>query len=460
LKQRRRWKGIRPRFKQSSIAVPGGRNIGTWILPKLTAYNAGMTDRRSRTAPWLAASAVIILSHIPFSLYGGTHTVRVTGIHTVGPFDSESDSQRLALLQARSLAVAQALSILEESAEVKPFRLGREELSAYSRSLLRFEEYPGQLLHTGTTTIRSVEVKATVDPFRLAGHLRSLFQHERAKAELTRAMDKIVVYRKEIATDTEILSTMTSRDQARSVLDHRRERLKFIEVEERLAATWTVLAGLRESSAPPASAPPRSIGNAEEHWKKATALIEEGAYDEAIAEFRAALQLMPKMAVAHVGLGAALQRKGDLDGAISQYRLFLDQHPDDAGVHMNLGTALQKQGDLDGAIAEYRLALRHRPDYALGHFNLGTALATKSLTDEALTEYRTAIRLDPGLVHAYFDLGSLLKDKDQPKEAAEAFREYVRRAPSTPANQLWIEKAEAFLADRYEKRRLERREPR
>ena len=421
-----------------------------------------MKNGGSQTSPWLAASVAIVLSHVPLSLSGETHSVTVTGTHPVGLFDSESDSQRLALLQARILAVTQALSILEESPEVKPFSLGREELSAYSRNLLRFEEYPHQLSHTGSTTIRSVEVKVTVDPFRLADQLRKLFQHERAKAELTRAMDKIAGYRKEIAADTEKLSTVTSRDQAQPILKHRRERLKLIDVEERLASTWSVLAELREPSASADSTLRRSVatGNAEEHRKKASALTEDGQYDEAIAEFRTALQLIPTMVGAHIGLGAALQGKGDLDGAVSQYRLLLDQHPYDAGLHMNLGTVLQKQGKLDEAIAEYRIALQRRPDYALGHFNLGTALATKSLTDEAITEYRTAIRLDPDLVHAYFDLGSLLKDKDQPKEAADAFREYVRRAPNTPANQPWIQKAEAFLADRYEKRRLERREPR
>ncbi|MGH7257187.1 MAG: tetratricopeptide repeat protein [Nitrospiraceae bacterium] len=420
-----------------------------------------MSNWTSLSLRWFTGAA-FILGVLPLlTLQAEIHTVNVTGTHTLGTFDSESDGQRLALLQAKTRAAAQALPLLEGDPEIKALRLGREELLAYSSSVLRFDEYPGHTSTTTTqTTMRTVEVKLTVDTARLAGHLRTLFQHERARSQLTRAMEKIVEYRKEIAADTEKLSPMTFREQVQPILEHRRERLKLIDVEERLAATWSVLAGLRE---PSASADPtlhRSgvRGNAEEHRKKAASLTEEGKYDDAIAEFRVALQLMPTMVGAHIGLGAALQGKGDLDGAVSQYRLLLTQHPNDASVHMNLGTVLQKQGNLDGAIAEYRIALQHRPDYALGHFNLGTALATKSLTDEAITEYRTAIRLKPDLVHAYFDLGSLLKDKDQPKEAADAFREYVRRAPHTPANQPWIEKAQAFLADRYEKSRLERRE--
>ena len=429
---------------------------------KSAAYNAGVRNWTSLSLQWLTGAA-FILGFLPLALHAEIHTFIVMGTHTLGTFDSDSDGQRLALLQAKTRATAQALPLLEGDPEIKALRLAREELLAYSGSMLRFDEYPGRTsTTTDSTTMRTVEVKLTVDTARLAGHLRALFQHERAKSQLTRAMDKIVEYRKEIAADTEKLSATTSLEQAQPILDHRRERLKLIDVEERLAATWSVLAGLREPAGSADSIPHRSgaTGNAEEHRKKAAALTEEGQYEEAIAEFRTALQLMPAMVGAQIGLGAALQGKGDLDGAISQYRLLLAQHPNDAGVHMNLGTVLQKQGNLDEAIAEYRIALQHRPDYALGHFNLGTALATKSLTDEAITEYRTAIRLNPDLVHAYFDLGSLLKDKDQPKEAADAFREYIRRAPNTPANQPWIQKAEAFLGDRYEKRRLERRERR
>lgn len=428
------------------------------------AYNTRVRNWTSLSLRWLTG-ATFILGFLPLALQAEIHTVIVTGTHTLGTFDSESDGQRLALLQAKTRAADQALPLLEEDPEIKALRLVREELLAYSSSVLRFDEYPGHTsTTTGPTTMRTVQIKLTVDTTRLTDQLRKLFQHERAKAELTRAMDKIAGYRKEIAADTENLSTMTSREQAQPILEHRRERLKLIDVEERFAHTWSVLAGIQDapghSDTVPKAGRTGTPGNAEEHRKKAASLTEEGKYDDAIAQFRLALQLMPTMVGARIGLGAALQGKGDLDGAISQYRLLLDQHPNDAGVHMNLGTALQKQGNLDGAIAEYRIALHHRPDYALGHFNLGTALATKSLTDEAITEYRTAIRLNPDLVHAYFDLGSLLKDKDQPKEAADAFREYVRRAPNTPAHQPWIQKAEAFLADRYEKRRQERREPR
>jgi len=435
---------------------------GRHRFPEVGGIQCGVRNWTSLSLRWFTGAA-FILGVVPLTLRAEIHTVNVTGTHTLRTFDSESDGQRLALLQAKTRAAAQALALLEEDPGIKALRLAREELLAYSSSVLRFDEYPGQTsTTTGPTTMRTVEVKLTVDTARLTDQLRALFQHERAKAHLTRAMDKIVGYRKDIAADTEKLSTMTSREEAQPILKHRRERLKLLDVEERLSATWSVLAGLREPSASVDSTLNRSgtTGNAEAHRKKGASLTEEGKYDDAIAEFRVALQLMPTMTGAHIGLGAALQRKGDLDGAISQYRLVLTQHPNDAGVHMNLGTVMQKQGNLDGAIAEYRIALQHRPDYALGHFNLGTALATKSLTDEAITEYRTAIRLNPDLVHAYFDLGSLLKDKDQPKEATDAFREYLRRAPNTPANQTWIQKAEAFLADRYEKSRLERRERR
>ena len=447
-------------FRKATAVLLSNRQE-TWIPRKSAAYNVGVRLRTLLSLRWFTGAA-FILSILPATPRAEIHTVNVTGTHLLGTFDSESDGQRLALLQAKTRAAAQVLPLLEADPEITALQLAREDLRAYSSSVLVFHEYPGHTSTTGPTIMRTVEVTLTVDTARLSAHLRALFQHERAKAQLTRAMDRMGGYRKEIATDTERLSAAASREEAKPILEHRRERLKLLDVEERLAATWSVLAGLREPSASGDSTLNRSAatGNAEAHRKKAASLTEEGKYDDAITEFRLALQLMPTMAEAHIGLGTALQGKGDLDGAISQYRMVLAQHPNDAGVHMNLGTVLQKQGNLDGAIAEYRIALQQQPDYALGHFNLGTALATKSLPDEAITEYRTAIRLNPDLVQAYFDLGSLLIDKDQSKEATDAFREYIRRAPNTSANQPWIQKAEAFLAERYEKSRLERRERR
>jgi tetratricopeptide (TPR) repeat protein len=52
-----------------------------------------------------------------------------------------------------------------------------------------------------------------------------------------------------------------------------------------------------------------------------------GSIHEAIQEHRTAIDLDPKFALAHYGLGTALQAKQQLDAAIQEYRTAIDLDP-------------------------------------------------------------------------------------------------------------------------------------
>ena len=377
-------------------------------------------------------------------------------------YDELREAQRLALVTAKSLALEQAVAYLETVSAVKQLGLNREELRAYSVGLLDIRQYPAQTTSIEAATTVSVPVSIVIDPAAIAHQLASVMENERAKTELMRIRDKIDAYQKDLGHDQERLAASKEKGDAKLVLQHRDDILDLIETEEQLAHTWTSLLGAREQKHDKGRGKqetgaqkkelPATPDNAEEHRKKGGLLTQQGNYDAALAEFRQALRIMPDLDRAHLGLGAALQGKGDLDGAIAEYRTLLKRHPNDPDAHNNLGSALQLKGDIEAAIGEYRTALASRPDDALTHYNLGTALSTQGRVEEAVREYRTAIRQNPDLLQAYFDLGSLLKESDQMREAIEAFREYVRRAPTTPANQPWIERAQAYLEKAREQR--------
>jgi len=405
-------------------------------------------------------------------VWAEVHSISATGEYMMGDHDSLEDAKRLAFLNAKTLAVEQAVQYLAELPAVKQLGLNADELRAYVTGLLEINEYPHETATQGPRTAVSVLAKTVIDPPIVAHQLEQLMRSERAKVELTRARDKIDGYRKDVEADTQRLAGSTEKSDQQAIAQHRRDVLSFIDTEEQMARTWSALVGAEEMKHPDTtqgkeaskhnkaqSQPPHAgvPDNAEEHRKKGALLNAQGNYDAAIPEFRQALRLMPDLSRAHFGLGEALQGKGDLQGAMAEYKAVLSRYPDDPDTHTGIGTLLQKKGDLEGAIAEYRTALRLRPDDAVTHYNLGTALSTKGQVDEAVAEYRTAIRLNPDLVEAYFDLGSLLKANAQTKGAADAFREYVKRAPNTPANKQWIEQAQAFLTETGEQRRHERR---
>jgi tetratricopeptide (TPR) repeat protein len=401
---------------------------------------------------WFVIACCLLL---PLHASAEVQTIRATGEYRMGEYDSHLEAQRLALFTAKSLALDRAVTYLDTVSAVKQLGLNREELRAYSVGLFEIRHPPIQTPGVAHGTTVSIPVTIMIEPAVVTKQLDGLMRNERAKTELMKASDKIEAYRKELETEQQRLATSMDKDDVRLILQHRRDILSLIDTEEQLAHTWTSLAGVprvripegRAKQEPPTQKkePPGTPDNAEEHRKKGALLVKQGNYDEAIAEFRLALRLMPDLDRAHLGLGAALQGKGDLDGAIAEYRTLLKRHPNDPDGHNDLGSALQRKGDLTAAISEYRTALQFRPDDALTHYNLATALSTKGHVEDAIGEYRTAIKLNPDLVETYFNLGSLLKEENRTREAVEMFREYVRRAPGTSANQPWIKEAQTFL---------------
>ncbi len=400
---------------------------------------------------------------LPVTAQADAPTVSATGEYRMGAYDSRADVQRLAFLQAKWLLLDQVATSLHDVPAVKQRGFNREELRAYLPGILQIIEHPLQTTGDGSSAMASVQASAVIDSDEILRRLNPLLVDERAKVGLMQSRDKIETYRKELDADTQRLATNTDPSRLHTLLEYRRETLVLIESEEQVARNWVELADQPASQRAAQDERHRKTGqsdpvgaggpgNAEEHRKRGATLNEQGKYDEAIREFQVALQLMPTLTRAHLGLGAARQGKGDLEGAIAEYRKMLQLPPDDPDAHNNLGTVLQRKGDMDGAIAEYHAALHGQPDDALIHFNLGTALSVKGADDQALAEYRTAVRLRPDLAQGYFYLGTLFKQKRQMREADDAFRTYLKLAPNTPDNQQWIEEAQRFLLEKDQRR--------
>ena len=91
--------------------------------------------------------------------------------------------------------------------------------------------------------------------------------------------------------------------------------------------------------------------------------------------FRHTLAVTGKNRVACENLAGYLTAHGKLDDAIDNYRQALEMEPNRATAHSNLGGALTAKGDFQAAIREYQEALRLDPTLANAYNNLGYALA-------------------------------------------------------------------------------------
>jgi len=153
-----------------------------------------------------------------------------------------------------------------------------------------------------------------------------------------------------------------------------------------------------------------------------TALAAKGQNDQAIDQYRKALEIKPDYAEPRSNLGLALFNKGEKQEAIAQYREALDISPDFADARNNLGVALFDKGDKAEAIAQYRHALQIKPDYAEARSNLGVALLDKGETEQAIAQFRAALEINPQLGKTRRCLGLALLRKGDFDEAMACFQ--------------------------------------
>jgi tetratricopeptide (TPR) repeat protein len=109
-------------------------------------------------------------------------------------------------------------------------------------------------------------------------------------------------------------------------------------------------------------------------------------FDEAVSDFRQALQLKPDDLLAHFSLCRALSANGLHDEAIAGYREAIRHNPRAVALHNNLGVELSSKGFMNQAIASYREAIRLDPDGLVANRNLIITLVRAEMLDKAKEE--------------------------------------------------------------------------
>jgi len=139
----------------------------------------------------------------------------------------------------------------------------------------------------------------------------------------------------------------------------------------------------------------KSPGSFEARYNLGEMLQARGAIDGAIQQFRAAVQIRPKDAIANNALGGALLANGNLAEAVRQFNAALAAQPDYFDAHYNLGNALAAQGNFADAEREFAESVRLNSSDANAQANLGSALVELGRLSEARLHYEAALRIDP-----------------------------------------------------------------
>jgi len=113
-------------------------------------------------------------------------------------------------------------------------------------------------------------------------------------------------------------------------------------------------------------------------------LSDLGRPEQAEAYLRRALEGLDD-ALTHYNLGVVLSTTGRLDEAIAEYRKALDRNPADLNARNNLATALARQGKLAAAIEVLRQVLARDPENGIAWANLQTIQSSRRIESPART---------------------------------------------------------------------------
>jgi tetratricopeptide (TPR) repeat protein len=111
--------------------------------------------------------------------------------------------------------------------------------------------------------------------------------------------------------------------------------------------------------------------------------------------FRHALAVTQDNDIAHVNLAFALDRQGRFDEALAEYREAIRLKPKIPFLHNNLGTGLARLGRFDEAMNAFTNAARLGPGSPWPHFQMARVLLQQGRDAEAIAKLHEALRLDP-----------------------------------------------------------------
>lgn len=123
----------------------------------------------------------------------------------------------------------------------------------------------------------------------------------------------------------------------------------------------------------------------------------------------------------HRALAEHLVNEGHLQEAIAEYRKALESGPGVAGVHYELGEALLAESHLEASLAdaqkEFETALALSPADARSECKLGGIELWRSSPKTAFDHYEQALKMNPEIVCAKLGIAGVLVDEGKAQEA-------------------------------------------
>lgn len=344
---------------------------------------------------------------------------------------SEHVRHGLALVRHRQGRFEDAVRLLRAELTARPsaaasYRLGQSEKAAGRPAEAR----------VALTAARSEDLGCVA-----AGYELGLLSQQEGKLE-----EAVTFFEEALARQPSAVQVHFALGQALQRLGRKEEAQKHLEV----SAAREVSVGGRAICADPFEAElrPLTTGSAA-HITRGQAARFSGNLDQAIEEYRQAIEVAPDDPIAHQALGKALAAKGDLEGALAEYRKATQLDPSATELKVDLAILLEQKGDLAEAGRLYREALATNPALVAAHFGQARLALAAGQAGPALAGLAKVLELEPTNVRARGLRAELLMELKRPAEALEDVRHLLDQSPpQDPMEHASLAWAAAALGDK------------
>ncbi|MGB6132346.1 MAG: tetratricopeptide repeat protein [Acidobacteriaceae bacterium] len=169
--------------------------------------------------------------------------------------------------------------------------------------------------------------------------------------------------------------------------------------------------------------------SAEMHQVMARELARRDDNAPAIANYREALRIDPKLPGAHTELGDLLFHSPDVKlqaQAKVEFEAALAVNPRDEQAQLLLGEIAEQSGDLATALADDTRALQLDPNDTDACVEAGKVLVLMNQRDKAQQMFERAVQIDPSNYVAHYRLAAIYRQEDRPEDVKQQIAEYEK----------------------------------
>jgi tetratricopeptide (TPR) repeat protein len=179
------------------------------------------------------------------------------------------------------------------------------------------------------------------------------------------------------------------------------------------------------------------------HYNRGVELHQSGFLNQAISEYKLAIEADQRMEQAYSNLGVIYAAQHNYPKAKDAFLQAIALRPNRPTTLNGLGTVLYAQGHIDEAKVQWTRAISVDPNFSSAYYNIGNALESERKLGDAAEAYVKAISVMPTMADAYFRIG-IIYNKEHHYAQSSAL---LRKAVALSGNAEFVRDAKRLIAN-------------